>query len=32
MADTRVVFPPRYVPPVESGHVKSKVVKVNCWK
>jgi hypothetical protein len=31
-ATARVVFPPRYVPPVETGHVKSKVVRVNCWK
>lgn len=30
--DVRVVFPPRYVPPTESGHLKSKVVRVDCWK
>jgi hypothetical protein len=32
LADVRVVFPPRYVPPVETGHLKSKSIKVNCWK
>jgi hypothetical protein len=30
-ATARVVFPPRYVPPVETGHVKSKVVRVDCF-
>lgn len=30
-ATARVVFPPKFVPPVETGHVKSRIIRVHCF-